>query len=1001
MYKSRLPKNNLLKKIVVIWMITFLLCNMISPIFASTADVSKDEKINTQEIQNEIDQQMISLMALGDISETSGQQVIQKIQDLYPQYADYDGEMEGFSVDKTWTGDASYNRPESVTFDLYLDDQVIDSLTLTASDDWKGNFDNHYPAYKLDENGEYVLDEKGEKVLLNYKIKEREVTDYKASYSTNTYQNTVDTSKIHLFVPAKELKAGEKYIVVSSNDPGEQKIYRAEAYQTDKMLSSKVKISDGSVKGEDGTTYNNYILFNDEDDSYEGLLWNAYSAGDNSYYMFSNVYELWGQCHGLIQMSSTQKKMSCPHVDTLGKGTDQSTQGFYKAGNDTVGNAYKTASSSENLYFYKEVTLSDGAFNSWQMETFVSNRYDPPITVDPDDSEATEKTNFSVTKRWENDSEEDRPDKITVHLYADGVDTGKTLTLTKDGNWAGSFKDLDVYKDGKKISYSVSEDVPDGYSAGYQYDNLGNTGSSSSEEGYWVRTDKLVDGETYLIVTSPSSGSVIGMEIDSKGKSFGWTAGNAGTINVGGEITINGQTYTTHITQEEAEKHKAMQWTAHSKGASSANQVGYHNWFLLESVSNPGCYPKFNGEGDISDGSAHESLLYYGLQWKKTDKGGQNGYVAIDENGNEQNRTPTVKNYPDDFSYVLGGKNDYFLLTNQHTGDANAMTAQTFYLYKFVKSSGPSVTITNTKSDKTSLTVYKNWNDENNKNQKRPETIEVELLRNGKSTGTKATLSESNDWKYTFEDLPKYDENGKEIQYSAKEVNVPNGYTSSSITGTSGGVQEDISYSYAWVPVTSMQAGKEYILASDIKGSSNTIGVSGNKATTSGTKVTIKTDVTLTDENDNKYSAYITDEDVSQVTKWTAEVSGIYILLKNNEKYFEKGSGNLVDSSKATKLIYDDSKHALKDSDGKYMASNGDFNKSSPEITTYLYERVRIKNTITTDTTQNVTTITNTYKKLIQMPETGSNNMKNIWLFGISLLIGGTLLMINSKKEEW
>lgn len=923
-----------------------------------------EPEIDSSAIQNELDSQMTALMTLDSIGEPEIQEVTKSLTDIYPQYANYNGEMEGFSVDKAWTGDAEYNRPESITLDLCLDDQVIDTLTLTAEDDWKGSFDNHYPAYKLNSDGTYALDENGEKIPLTYKIRERDVANYKAAYSQETHRTTVDSSTVHLFVPATELKAGEQYIAVSSNQPGQQKIYRAEAYQTDKMLSSQVTVSDKNIKDKDGNIYDNYILMNDGDGSYDGLLWNAYDAGNNKYYMFSNVYEIWGECHGLIQMSSTQSKMSCPHVSAPGSGTDANSQGFYNTGSDPEKNAYKTATGSENLYFYKEVTLPDGAFNRWQTEAFVSNRYDPPIMVDPSTPAASEKADMGITKNWENDSEEDRPESITVHLYADGEDTGKTLTLSKDNNWSDSFKDLDVYKDGKKISYSVSEDVPEGYKVNYKYSNTDSAGSGSSGKGYWVRTDKLVDGETYLIVTSPDAGSVVGMEINSSGDKFNWTSKNAGTINVEGPITVNGQTYQTHITQEEAEKHTRMQWTAHSKGASSAEQVGYHNWFLLESVSNPGCYPKFNGTGDISDGSANESYLYYGLQWK-LGKGGQNGYVALDENGKEQKRTPTVENYPDDFSYVFGAKNDYFLLTSQQTGDANSKTAQTFYLYKFVMVSGPSATITNTRSDeKTRLAVYKNWRDDNNKDGKRPGSIEVELLKNGKSTGKTLVLNAENNWSGTFEDLPKLDERGKEIQYSAKELNIPEGYTSFATSGTTGGTEEEYRYSYAWTPVTSMQPGKEYILAAGTEGSPATIGVSGGKATLSGTAVSIQNDRVLTDENGNHYSTYITDEDAAKVTRWTAEASGSYVILKNGKGYLEKGSGDLKDSSKATKLQYDDSRHALMTSAQKYMAAgNGDFNKNSPEVTTYLYERVRIKDTITTDTTQFVTSITNTYKK--------------------------------------
>ena len=357
--------------------------------------------------------------------------------------------------------------------------------------------------------------------------------------------------------------------------------------------------------------------------------------------------------------------------------------------------------------------------------------------------------------------------------------------------------------------------------------------------------------------------------------------------------------------------------------------------------------------------------MYYGQQYAYDGKDSKrNGYVALDEKNNKQNRTPTVENYPNDFSYIFGAANDYFLLTNNHTGDANAQTAQTFYLYKFVPVSGPSVTIVNTKSEKTKLTVYKNWDDNNNEHQKRPESIMVELLKNGQETGQKAMLSDSNQWTYTFEDLPKLDSKGKEITYSAKESGLPEGYVSSVVTGTVDGTTETIQYSYAWVPTTEMKDGGTYILAADCQGTPSTIGVSGGKATLSGANVSISSDATLTDDAGNHYSTYITDASAAGVTVWTAHVSGGSVVLEKDGRYFKTAKDNLESgSSKAANLQYDAANHALKTGDGKYLAKNGDFNEKTPVVNTYLYTRVRIKKTITTETTQNVTTITNTYKE--------------------------------------
>jgi hypothetical protein len=67
--------------------------------------------------------------------------------------------------------------------------------------------------------------------------------------------------------------------------------------------------------------------------------------------------------------------------------------------------------------------------------------------------------------------------------------------------------------------------------------------------------------------------------------------------------------------------------------------------------------------------------------------------------------------------------------------------------------------------------VEKVWDDNNNVRGKRPESVVIQLTANGKETYEEETLpsielSSSNNWKYTFKDLEKYDSLGKEIKYS-------------------------------------------------------------------------------------------------------------------------------------------------------------------------------------------------------------------------------------------
>ena len=72
----------------------------------------------------------------------------------------------------------------------------------------------------------------------------------------------------------------------------------------------------------------------------------------------------------------------------------------------------------------------------------------------------------------------------------------------------------------------------------------------------------------------------------------------------------------------------------------------------------------------------------------------------------------------------------------------------------------------------TSVQGKKVWADSNDRSQMRPESITIHLLRNGEAIKTK-TVTEANDWKWTFDNLDKFDANDKEYKYTIKEDTVP------------------------------------------------------------------------------------------------------------------------------------------------------------------------------------------------------------------------------------
>lgn len=104
-----------------------------------------------------------------------------------------------------------------------------------------------------------------------------------------------------------------------------------------------------------------------------------------------------------------------------------------------------------------------------------------------------------VTKSWADEDNQDnlRPTSVTVQLYANGeAVAGKTLELNSADGWAGTFTDIQEYKAGQKVNYSVAEVVvPDGYTAAVTGDtNNGFSITNTHIVDKALTIQKLVDG---------------------------------------------------------------------------------------------------------------------------------------------------------------------------------------------------------------------------------------------------------------------------------------------------------------------------------------------------------------------------------------------------------------------------------------------------------------------------------------------------------------------------
>ena len=153
--------------------------------------------------------------------------------------------------------------------------------------------------------------------------------------------------------------------------------------------------------------------------------------------------------------------------------------------------------------------------------------YTSTVTTDKDgkytvtNTHAPEKTSVKGHKIWKDEENKDgiRPASITVKLLADGQDTGKTAVASEATGWTYEFTDLDRYKDGQAIEYTVKEvGVPTGYTATETGMNVTNTHTSEKTA---VKGHKIWKDEENKDGIRPAS---ITVKLLADGKETGQTA---------------------------------------------------------------------------------------------------------------------------------------------------------------------------------------------------------------------------------------------------------------------------------------------------------------------------------------------------------------------------------------------------------------------------------------------------------------------------------------------
>ena len=360
-------------------------------------------------------------------------------------------------------------------------------------------------------------------------------------------------------------------------------------------------------------------------------------------------------------------------------------------------------------------------------------------------------TTVSGTKTWKDNDDQDgkRPDSIKVNLLANGK-VVQSKTVKASDNWKYSFTNLPEFENGKKISYTVTEDQVKDYSTTVNGYNLTNSYTPAKTS---VSVTKAWNDNNNQDGSRPNE---VKVQLYANGEKSG------------NEVTLNAANKWTHTWTELAEKSnkKTVQYSVKEVGTvkgytSSVN--GKNGNFIVTNTHTPSTTTvsgtKTWKDNDDQDGKRPDSikvnLLANGkVVQSKTVKASDNWKYSFTnlpefENGKKISYTVT-EDQVKDYSTTVNGYN----LTNSYT------------------------------PAKTSVSVTKAWNDNNNQDGSRPNEVKVQLYANGEKSGNEVTLNAANKWTHTWTELAEKS-NKKTVQYSVKEVGTVKGYTSS-VNGKNG-----------------------------------------------------------------------------------------------------------------------------------------------------------------------------------------------------------------------
>ena len=398
----------------------------------------------------------------------------------------------------------------------------------------------------------------------------------------------------------------------------------------------------------------------------------------------------------------------------------------------------------------------------------------PNATITNSHTPAT--TTVSITKNWSDEDDQDglRPTAAEfaakVHLYAGETiveDAAATVTDNGDGTYTVTYSNLPKMAAGTEISYTVKEDAINGYTT--QNDTAANGGTITNS--HTPATIAVSITKSWNDANDHDGLRPTAAEFAEKVHLY---AGGAIVEDAAATVTDNGDgTYT--VTYSDLPKMAAGTeisytvkedtingYTTQSDTAANGGTITNSHIPATTSVS----ITKSWSDADDQDGlrpTATEFAAKVHLYAGETIV--EDAAATVTDNG-DGTYTVTYSNLP---KMAAGTEISYTVKEDA----INGYTTQ-----NDTAANGGTITNSHTPAT-TSVSITKSWNDANNQDGNRPDTLNVRLLANGKEIRS-ITLTAAEKWTATVDKLP-VKEDGKTISYTWEE-DLPSGYSLSTKT---------------------------------------------------------------------------------------------------------------------------------------------------------------------------------------------------------------------------